>query len=100
MAPPAGVGATTPSSADFEYCSRDGIICAPAGDGSAVPTLRTLAPGLTVLALMLFAAPTISSGQSAKRSSSASRVTKPADATAAARRRFLDMFVRANFPGR
>jgi hypothetical protein len=65
-----------------------------------VPTLRTLAPGLTVLALMLFALPAISSGQLVKRPSSATRVAKPADATAAARRRFLNMFVRANFPGR
>src|SRR5690242_3841212 len=50
--------------------------------------------------MMLFAAPAISSGQLVKRSSSATAVTKPADATAAARRRFLNMFVRANFPGR
>jgi Type I phosphodiesterase / nucleotide pyrophosphatase len=55
---------------------------------------------LTVLTLMLLAGPAISLGQLAKRSSSASRVTKPEEATAAARRRFLDMFVRANFPGR
>lgn len=65
-----------------------------------MPTLRTHAPGFTVLALMLFAAPVILPGQVANQSSSAIRLSNPADATAAARQRFLNMFVRAYFPGR
>ena len=49
---------------------------------------------------MVFAAPAMLSGQPGERSSSAIRLKKPADATAAARQRILDMFVRAYFPGR
>ena len=62
--------------------------------------LRTLAPGLTLLALIVLVAPAILAGQPGRRSSTAIGPTKPADVTAAARQRLLEMFVRAYFPGR
>src|SRR5215475_13064717 len=80
------------------------LVLRPVTEERAALTARTFAPARpsafsTILfALLLFAASGILSGQQAKPTSSV--VTKPVDATAAARRRFLDMFVRAYVPGR